>query len=115
MQIDAGTRNGIVILTVTGRMIFDPTLFRLRGHVQEALSSGSRLFIVDLSAVSHLDSSGCGELISVHTSIARLQGALAIASPQPKVRTLLERIRLNQVLKIAGSIEEAAAAIELLS
>lgn len=111
MTIDVGTKNGVVILTVTGRMVFDPTLFRLRGHVQEELLSGSRRFIVDLSAVSHLDSSGCGELISIQTSIARAQGALAIVNPQPKVRTLLERIRLNQVLKIAATIEEAEAAI----
>ena|SRR2546425_12517551 len=107
MRISVETKGGIAILKISERMLFDETLFLLRRHVQGALASGIRRFIFDISEVPYLDSSGCGELICVHTSIVRVQGSLAIVNPQQRVRLLLDRIRLNQILNIVDSLEQA--------
>jgi stage II sporulation protein AA (anti-sigma F factor antagonist) len=107
MTIEAKAKDGCLLLTVTGRMVFGESLFQIRGHVQEGLASGTRRFIVDLSAVPYVDSSACGELISIHTSIARARGSLTVVNPQERVRLLLSRIRLTDILNIVGSLEEA--------
>jgi|SRR6516162_6488521 len=107
MTIDAKATDDAVVLTVTGRMVFGESLFQIRGHVQKAISSGVRRFIVDLSGVPYLDSSACGELISIHTSIMKTNGTLTIVNPQERVRLLLSRIRLNEIFKIVDTIEQA--------
>ena len=107
MTIDAKATDDAVVLTVTGRMVFGESLFQIRGHVQKAISSGVRRFIVDLSGVPYLDSSACGELISIHTSIMKANGTLTIVNPQERVRLLLSRIRLNEIFKIVDTIEQA--------
>ena len=109
MTIDAKATDDAVVLTVTGRMVFGESLFQIRGHVQKAISSGVRRFIVDLSGVPYLDSSACGELISIHTSIMKTNGTLTIVNPQERVRLLLSRIRLNEIFKIVDTIEQAAS------
>ena len=107
MTIDAKATDDAVVLTVTGRMVFGESLFQIRGHVQKAISSGVRRFIVDLSGVPYLDSSACGELISIHTSIMKTNGTLTIVNPQERVRLLLSRIKLNEIFKIVDTIEQA--------
>jgi anti-anti-sigma factor len=107
MRITAETRDGIAILKISGRIVFDESLFLMRGHVQKALESGIRCFVLDISEVPHLDSSGCGELISVYSSIAKARGSLAIVNPGERVRLLLQRIGVTEILRIVDTLEEA--------
>jgi stage II sporulation protein AA (anti-sigma F factor antagonist) len=111
MTLEAKVKDGILILTVAGRMVFDESLFQIRSHVQEAIPSGIRRFVIDLSGVPYLDSSACGELISTYTSIERVHGSLAIVNPQERVRLLLERIRLTDIFKIAETLEQAESIV----
>ena len=115
MRITVKTKDGVAILKISGHMIFDESLFRMRGHVQEALASGIRGFIVDMSEVPFVDSSGAGELITIYTSITKAQGLFAIVNPVERVRVLFERIRLTDIFKIAGSVEEAETAFRASS
>ena len=107
MEVTFTTSGSIEILTVSGRMIFEDSLFVLREHVQKAIGSGIRSFVIDLSGVSHLDSSACGELIRVHASIAKAEGSLAILNPVERVRSLLARTGLIGVFNVANSLEDA--------
>ena len=107
MEVTSTTTDGIDILKVSGRMIFEDSLFVLREHVQKAIGSGVRAFVIDLSGVSHLDSSACGELIRVHASIAKAEGSLVILNPLDRVRSLLARTGLLGVFYVANSLEEA--------
>jgi anti-sigma B factor antagonist len=107
MQVTVEAKDELLILKVSGRMIFGEPLYELRTHVQKALAAGIRRFVLDISDVSYLDSSACGELISIHTSIVKAQGLLAIVNPQERVRTLLVRIKLTQILNIVATVEQA--------
>jgi anti-anti-sigma factor len=107
MEVTSTTSDGIEILKVSGRMIFEDSLFVLRELVQKAVGSGTRCFVIDLSGVSHLDSSACGELIRVHASIAKAEGSLAILNPVERVRSLLARTGLMGVFNVAHSFEDA--------
>src|SRR5437868_1619819 len=100
MEVTSTTSDGVGILKVSGRMIFADSLFVLREHVQKAIGSGIRAFVIDLSGVPHMDSSACGELIRVHASIAKADGSLAILNPVERVRTLLSRTGLIDVFNI---------------
>ena len=107
MEISSEARDNIVWIKISGRMVIDASLFRLREHVLYGLESGIQTFVIDISEVSHLDSSGCGEVISVHTSIQRAKGSLVFVNPTERIRILWTHTRLNEVLNIFNTLDEA--------
>jgi anti-anti-sigma factor len=107
MQISVEINDGIAVIRISGKMIFDPTLFHLREHIQEQLQSGIRRFILELAEVPHIDSSGCGELIRVDSSIVREKGVVAFVGLTERVRNIWDRIKLHQVFHTFETAEEA--------
>jgi anti-sigma B factor antagonist len=107
VQITSEVRDKVDFIKISGRMVHDGSLVRLREHVLYELQSGIRRFVVDFSEVPHLDSSGCGEVISAHTSILRANGALAFVNPTERVRLLWEWTKISKVLHIFDSLDEA--------
>jgi len=107
MQISVAINNSIAVIRISGKMIFDDSLFQLREHVQEQLQSGIRRFIVDLAEVPHIDSSGCGEVIRVYSSIVKAEGSVAFVGLTERVRALWGRIKLDQVFQAFETADEA--------
>jgi anti-sigma B factor antagonist len=113
VEIKFEEKDGVAVMRVSGRMVFDLNLFLLRTQVRTALEAGTRRFVIDISEAPFIDSSGCGELISVYTSITNAGGLLALVKPSPRVRTLLERIKLTKILMIFETYKEAEAFVRL--
>ena len=107
MEIKSETREDIVWLKLSGRMVFDKSLLRLREQVLSALESGKRRFVIDIAEVSYLDSMGCGEAISIHTSIKRATGSLVFVNPPDHVRRLWAHTKLDTVLNIRDTPDAA--------
>ncbi|MFC0533677.1 STAS domain-containing protein [Phytohabitans kaempferiae] len=63
---------------------------RFRAHLSESLDARPRTLSVDLGGVTFLDSTGLSALVYAHQR-ARAEGVtLAVSSPQPQVRRLLD-------------------------
>jgi len=107
VKITSKVKDNVVWIRISGRMVLDPSLLRLREHVLHGLDSGIRKFVIDVSEVSYLDSSGCAEVISAHTSILRANGALAFVNPTERVRLLWEWTKIREVLHIFDTLDEA--------
>jgi anti-sigma B factor antagonist len=107
VEISSEVRDKIVWVKISGRMVFDASLFRLREHVLYGLECGIRRFVIDISEVSYLDSCGCGEVISVHTSIHRAKGSLVFVNPTERIRLLWAHTKLVEVLNISNTLDEA--------
>lgn len=107
MILTSETRDGVVILKVSGRLIFDESLLTLRAKVRETLQSEVKGFVFDLSEVPHCDSSGCGEIIGAYAAICKAGASVAFVSPSPRVRVLWERIKLTEVFNLFDSLAEA--------
>lgn len=109
MEITSEVRDNVVWVTISGRMVLDASLFRMRENVLYGLESGMRRFVIDISQVSYLDSSGCGQVISVHTSVQREKGSLVFVNPSERVRLLWAHTRLAEVLNVFDTLDEAWA------
>jgi len=107
VQITSEVKDNIALIKISGRMVLNESLFRLHEHVLHELQAGIRRFVIDISEVSYLDSSGCGEVISAHTSIHRAKGSLGFVNPTERVRLLWAHTRLAEVLHIFDSLDEA--------
>jgi anti-anti-sigma factor len=101
------TRNGIGIITLGGKLVFDESLFTLRVAVKQLLESGVKNIVFDLSGVPHADSSGCGEIIGAYTTIQKADARLAFAGLTPKIRQLWERINLITIFDVFETLPEA--------
>jgi anti-sigma B factor antagonist len=63
--------------------------------------------VVDLTAVPYMDSSGVASLVKLLSRTRKLGVGLALLSPSPKVRSILEITRLDSVFAICDTKEEA--------
>ncbi len=107
MQITFELKDDVALIKLSGRMIFDESLFLFHRRIRDLLESGVRRYVVDISEVPHLDSSACGEVIRAYTSIAKAQGVLVFANPSERVRALWKRIKIIDILNISDSLDDA--------
>lgn len=70
----------------------------------------SNKLVFEMSHVKLIDSSGCGTLLYCQKQLNKLNGALKLCGVQETVRTLFELIRINRVIDIFDSKEEALKA-----
>ena len=97
--------DGIVIVRTQGRLNMAAAP-RLRGALAEVTVARVRI-VVDLSAVTFIDSSALGALIGGLKSARQAQGDLRIAAPTEQVNMVLGLTNLDRVLKPYRSVEEA--------
>ncbi|MEM7182086.1 MAG: STAS domain-containing protein [Spirochaetota bacterium] len=77
--------------------------------LENLVSIGKNKLICDMSEVEYLDSSGLGVFIAIHAKLkmADKGGFLKILNPSMKVQSTLKLIKLNKLLAVVTTIEEA--------
>jgi anti-anti-sigma factor len=77
----------------------------LRRLVDDALGQDRTRLVVDLTEVTHLDSSGLAALISAHQEADARGGRLVLVLASPHVRRTLEVRGLDRLFTMVDSIE----------
>jgi anti-sigma B factor antagonist len=108
MEIDTSTvGDKVAVVRLDGRlnMVAAP---RLKSTIEDVVDRGSSRVVVDLSAVSFMDSSGLGALIASLKRARQAQGDLRIAGVNDQVGTVLKLTNLDRVLRPFDSVEAAS-------
>ena len=98
------------LVAISGELDLTTTT-ELRRRVDAAFSSGRPRLVIDLTGLTHMDSSGLAELISCHQRAAGVQGGLALVVTSEPIRRTLELRGVNHIFTLAGSREDAVAAL----
>ena len=117
MQVIRRSINGIPILDLAGRLVWaDPDTPSVRAAISKMASNGSVSVLVRLSGVTDIDAHGLGELASSCATVRGQGGQMALIAPRGRVRRLLALTRLDTVLPIYDSEDEAlsTAPVEVL-
>jgi anti-sigma B factor antagonist len=69
------------------------------------------ILILDLASISFIDSSGFGSLVAVFTHAKNQQANLKLCNIKPMVMSLIKITKLDQVLEIFESIDDAIKSI----
>ncbi|MEM1249723.1 MAG: STAS domain-containing protein [Acidobacteriota bacterium] len=77
-----------------------------REALADFVDQGHAKIVIDLESVEFVDSSGLNVIISTLKRMGR-RGSLSLTSPQPPVSSLLNLTRLDRVLNIFSSSEQA--------
>lgn len=97
----------MVILQLEGRITLGDGSNSLRALVADLLDSGTKKILLDLEGVTHVDSSGLGELVSAFAKTRRFGGELKLINLVPRVYGLLEMTKLVTVFETYVSEPDA--------
>jgi len=98
----------VVILDLSGDVIFGESNTKLRGEIRRQLKNGHHKLSLNLKNVLYLDSSGIGELISALTAVNREEnGQLRILNPSNRVQHLFDISKLNEIFEIDYETDRA--------
>lgn len=70
-----------------------------------------RALVIDMSAVQYVDSNGIGALLNL-ARLGRQQLPVILTNVRPPIRTLFRVARLDQVLQLAETVEDALHQLE---
>lgn len=96
----------VVVLRLDGRLDL-VTAPGLRTAVEGEVGAGRPDVVLDLSAVTFMDSSGLGVLIASLKHARQAGGELRIAAAAEQVLTVLKLTKLERVLKPYATVDEA--------
>jgi anti-sigma B factor antagonist len=110
LKITSKIVDDVMVVDVSGEL--SRRASSLLNPLKELLADGRSKLILDLSALSYVDSSGLGQLISLWTSIGKRGGQLILLRPSPRVREQLEITKLDTVFTIINHEAEALQRIQ---
>ena len=110
MDLLRKSENGAVVLAITGEVDLHASP-KLRAELRAILAEKTGLLLIDFTAVEYIDSSGLATLIEYVREASGRGGKLALFGLKPKVRTIFDLVRLNELFVIAADREAAMAAL----
>ncbi|MGY0065544.1 STAS domain-containing protein [Streptomyces sp. QTS137] len=104
-------REDVALFTVQGDLDAD-TATEFQHHLANQLHHGRRHFLLDLSAVPFMDSSGMNIVLRVYQEARELPGSVHIISPVPAVRRVLDLTGVSITVPVSQSTEEALERVD---
>ena len=98
--------NGICFVEASGEidLYSAPALKR---DISEAIDSGEKRIIVDLSGATFVDSTTIGLLVGAQKRLKEQGGSLGVVCPEPGVRRLFDITGAERLFELYDSREEA--------
>ena len=106
LQLSPRLLDGVLVLDCSGRMVAGEELFFFKNFMQELLA-GTKAVVLNLEAVSYMDSGGLSVVIGAYTSARTRGGHLKLARVNPAIRDLLRITKLLGVIEVHDTVEEA--------
>jgi anti-anti-sigma regulatory factor len=107
--------NGAIILELEGPLRMGPHLNHFVTQAQAALEQNPRALILDFTLVGNIDTAAIGEMIQLNSKAAARKSRLLLAGLSPRLRHLLEIMRLDAVLTCCEDRNGALALLDKAS
>jgi anti-sigma B factor antagonist len=111
MSLEVQTRQtdgGVTVVAPTGRLDVAGAP-ALKEAINGLTDNGRPRVVIDMEAVSFVDSTGLGSVIAALKQIRNRQGELRLAAPNQQVRVVLELTTLDRVFPYFATLEDALA------
>lgn len=107
MKIDLRKRDRVVVAEVRGQLVAGTGDQAVREVVEEVYADGWPVLLLDLSAVSKIDSLGIGELVAAYRLARDLKRGFALIQVDGPLRRTLDLGHLLPLIPIYRSEDEA--------
>ena len=109
MEVKKREKGGVTILDLKGKITIGAGEIALRNAVQDAINSGAKNIVINMAAVTTIDSSGVGELVSAYTTTMNRGAKLKLTNLPHKVQDILVITQLITVFDVFDTEDEAVA------
>lgn len=110
MDVNKRQVGDVTILDLKGKITIGVGDVQLRNAVSEVLNGGATKVLINMAAVSTIDSSGIGELVSAYTTATNRGAKLKLISLPAKVSDILTITQLITVFDVYDTEAEGIAA-----
>jgi anti-sigma B factor antagonist len=112
MNFATETRGDVTIIALDGNLMGGPDAGILNSKLHEQLASGTKRFVLDLSKVQFINSSGLGLLIGGVNAVRAGGGKLLIAGASEKILALFTITKLQRVFEHHPTVDVAVTALK---
>jgi anti-sigma B factor antagonist len=109
VDIELRSLGAVKLVKLRGRLNLGDSVDRLRGTLDDLLSSGDTRILLELSEVPWIDSSGIGLLVKILTSTKQRGGSMKLLNPSKFTVQTLKMIALLDVFEIFEDQQVAVA------
>jgi anti-anti-sigma factor len=110
-QFEFTPDNSAVVISLAGKL--DPEAVQeLHPQVQEVYRAGVRRFVFDLSQLQYAGSLGLRLLVSLQQQV-KGAGRVALCHPTAPVQSIMDMMKLKEMLPVYASREEALEATKM--
>ena len=95
------------VFMMTGELIDRDQANELISEIDTLIATGKSKFVLDMSQLKYINSSGLSVLIILLTKARKAEGDIVISSVTQKVKELLVITKLNSVFIVTKDIESA--------
>ncbi len=99
LKIKERTRDGVVILEMSGKLMGGPDADAFNEILRTLIHEGRRNFLVNLSGVNWVNSTGLGILISGYTTVKRAGGELKLLKVSHRIDNIFMVSKLYTVFE----------------
>ena len=107
MQLEVDEKADVRIVRVKEPKLTYPILSAFFAEVRQLVEGGTRKLIIDLSAVTYIDSASIGCLMDIYRLMQDRGGAVKLAGVQPRVETMISMTGVHKLIDLHR--EEGAA------
>ena len=100
--------NGVVVLKISGRISLGRDSQQVEWKMDELLKENARKVVLDLTKVSHIDSTGIGIIVSCSGKLRGAGGDLRLSGAAGLVEQVLKLTQVNNIVKLFPTAAAAA-------
>jgi anti-sigma B factor antagonist len=95
------------VFDIDGKITIGSGDVELRQNIEESLTAGRAKLLLNLKGVSHIDSTGIGEMVGCLITVKRKGGAMKLLNLSPKINDILQVTQLITVFDVYDNEPEA--------
>jgi anti-anti-sigma factor len=109
MKATVRNAGDVTVLDLDGKITIGGGDVQLRQLVEQSLDAGHTKLLLNLKAVTHVDSAGIGEMVGCYTTVTRRGGRMKLINLPAKINDLLQVTQLITVFDVFDNEAEAVS------
>ena len=101
--------SGIAVIAISGRLALGGETERLDAAVKGMLQKDVKKFVLDITGLDYVDSSGIGMLVSCLTNVKKAGGDLKVVGANPRIKRIFNMTGVDSIMSMYGTLAEATA------
>ena len=112
LSISTHILGDVAVLTMTGRLVLEDIESPLRTEIEQLVRDGRVKLVLDLAAVTYIDSAGLGLMVAKFVSLRSRGGDLRLVHPTPRSMHLMTITSLATVFETYATEDAAVRSFE---